>query len=231
MQLRKTLADGLNKHIFTPADGFRRIEPAELSADAVDELLSTIEELLLSYRDNDPHQILAFMRARGQELIPTMRKNVIAHANDTNTSPPPSSPEEAWCDYWRYWGYNPHWSGVVDGGTVIEFFEVREDGRRALMTPATLATDEHKLWKNTKSIGKQFQPSNGFTHVDALDKQGKVLLADVRLVIEHSKAIYGQRSPYYIRMWRNETAMRWEPVRMSRARIDLTRQEGIKLAF
>ena len=217
-----------------PAE-LKKLSGNELPDGLYESLAETIARLVQAYANNNPTEILAFMRSQGQEVSPVMRKKAIKHYIDRkpNFSGEESGIDvgEAWCFYWTDWNYNPHWSRIIPSETSLQLYQATISAKKTLDTKATIASSRHDIWRNQIGIGRHFKPARGYSYDNFFAENENLLIGDARIVIEHDEQMYGQRSPYYIRMWLNPESEKWEPIGMSRCEIDLTRNDIVKIAF
>ena len=233
--IRGQLVSSNVESCFVIPTGFEAVDRSTVPNETRQLLFEFIGELVHAYSTNDPEVILRVMRQYGQEVSPLMREKAMKHFRDRKAAADADEQGidvgKAWCFYWKDWKYDPRWLALVPSATSVQYYQVDSQGLATLNAKATIASSRHKIWRNQVSIGRHFAPSDGYDYSDAIEDDEKVIFCDIRLVIEHNRKSYGQRSPYFIRLWYNTKTKNWMPVGMTRAKIDMSRSDGVKIAF
>jgi hypothetical protein len=231
--LGQSLATVLEHDCMERPDSFQAATAKGLTETQRNDLIDALRGMVQVYAQNSPEAVIAYMRTRGEALSPQMmvdkHKDYLAqHQADSSNK---ISDDAVWAWYWRFWKYGAAWQGVVIAPTCVSLSTCPASDWRAVEANMTLAPKEKQTWSNTICYPHHFASVDGFTLELEAKSAKQILVADVQLVIAHTKAIYGQRSPYFVRLWYNERSRHWQFAVLSRARIDLSREDGVKFMY
>jgi hypothetical protein len=232
-QLGPQLATALDHDCAERPDGFQAFPANRLTEAQRNDLVDTLQGLVVVYAQSSPEAIIEYMKKRGEALSPQMmvdkRKDDLAqHQADSSNK---ISDAAVWAWYWRFWKYGAAWQGVVIASTCVSMSTCPASDWRAVEANMTLAPKEKQAWSNTIYYPHHFASVDESTLEFEAKSATQILVADVQLVIAHTEAIYGQRSPYLVRLWYNERSRHWQFAVLSRARIDLSRGDGVKFMY
>jgi hypothetical protein len=211
----------------------KAVNVSDLTKGERDDLQSAIAGLLVAYRQNTADALIEYMSSRGQILNHAMmsrKREFVVEMLKTDNQVPPMTDEEVFESYWQYWGYDPAWAGFLANRTCTIVYSCGRDKLDMVKANGSLSRVSKTIWRNAKPYPHHFSSNTGSVDRE-IEEHEHVLIADVVLVVVHSEKIYGQRSPYFLRFWFDTGTTRWNPLLMSRCRIDQFRDDGVKILF
>lgn len=216
------------------ADGCEKLDPMDLSADQIEDLKQAIGGLVEAYKIGTGQSIVEYMRSRKQVLDPKImsrkRRFYVESHPDVGSDVLPND-ETVFQEYWSHWEYGADWVGHLPEASCATVGRCPADRVHALAANGSLGHGEKKLWRNAKTYPHHFVPEDGHLIEDEVESHGAAVFADVMIVILHGEKVYHQRSPYFVRYWYSSSNKKWQPLLLSRCRIDQSKQDGVKILF
>lgn len=194
-----------------------------LTAKQAADLELAILGLVVAYRDNEPADVLAYMRERGEKLERSRRERMEAGISKSRQRDLSAlSDDEFYVKAWTLFHCDPHWHGLVasesrwqtwDGrGTSTE--EIRRIELDPLNNPLSDAAILSQLFRGDVTSQHNFAPMEGSLD-EELGGDEAVVLADVKLIVQLDQTLANERVAYIVRFWFNRAAGKWQPIALA----------------
>lgn len=194
------------KNCFSDADTAYSTAP-QVDERASARLMDTLERLLKAYASGDPQKVVLFMKDNG-EVVPDKRMSVliggieekgikrdrIAHMDKY----------EVFKLYWKKTGSVSHWQDLVYSTSCLQYVIIKDDTR---LECSRMLDKQSEVWNSQTVYHRFFVPKR--SPEDVMRREGRLLCADVMLVIKHDKSEFSLPAPYYFRFWYEGQADLW----------------------
>jgi len=177
------------------------------------DLVAAIGELVVAMSDDDPSQLLSYMRSRNMKLDEKRLDNFIQQSDQNETAGNRGPAEEKLEKLWRHPETGSHWVGVVPNATYIRVWKppsIRHVSIVQLGETASWVWGNEKLYKSVFVSRPSFKKAN---------TRETTPIADVRLLVEHDGSMENERGLYFIRLWKPNSQTMWQPLAIKLVRI------------
>lgn len=196
------------------------IPPKQISDEALSDLQDAVAGLLRAYSTSQPEQVIQYMAERGKTVDPSLKRSFTRSIQKRQEgSVADLSLEDLYITDWKLQNLNPHWKGLIVASCCEVFF----DGRDVPYVDLTSFNTDYVT--NSGAVASQlvdtmstlftfrhsFVPTQGDLQAD-LASGMQVLCADVLLIIELDKTVFGVKKPYLVRFWHNSEVNKWQPL-------------------
>lgn len=194
-----------------------------LSADQNEDLFKTIADLLSCYSKSDGGELVKYMQTRKESLTPEFRQAAIESLIAAQQVDPAQVNElsdlEIIQNAWKNEKCHTGWKAIAHDAGHVCIWRCKGCDPKSMQT---LGTSDNRIFHSQSVSTHLFEPK--FTFDQAHKNPEGVLLADIKVLIEHDDKFKKERSPYFIRFWYSTDDLLWHPFHFVHVRVNETPQ-------
>ena len=183
------------------------------------DLVSTVAELVSCYLKSDGAALVNYMQTRNEHLSPRFRElaveslltSQLIRSEDAGSL----SDSEIVAKVWANEGCKTRWHGIAHDAGSICVWRCEGCDPKSMQT---LGTSDNRLFHSQAVSTHLFEPEWSFEN--AHKQSSGVLMADVKLLIQHDTSAKSERSPYFVRFWYSEADQIWHPFHFIHIRVE-----------
>lgn len=184
---------------------FDQLSPAQL-----DDLLITTAELLACYYKSDGAELVTYMQSRNERLSTQSRKAAIDSLISSQVVNPADI--DAMTDLeiidkaWKNEHCTTGWKAIAHDAGCLCLWRCKGCDSKSMQT---LGASDTRIFQAQAVSNHLFEPE--WTFNEAHKQPEGVLIADIKVLIQHDSNLKNERSPYFIRYWYSEADQLWHP--------------------
>lgn len=190
----------------------------DLSPPQQDDLLKTAAELLNCYSKSDGGELVKYMQTRNENLVPKLKlaaiESLVTSQVVEQTEAENLSDLEIIQKAWTNEHCNTGWQAIAHDGGHLCIWRCKGCDPKSMQT---LGTTDNRVFHAQAVSTHLFEPKFSFTQAHE-DPEG-VLLADIKVLIQHDDTFKKERSPYFIRFWFSTDDQLWHPFHLVHVRV------------
>jgi hypothetical protein len=201
----------------SPPPAGTKFDSGDLSAEQRADLSAAVRGWLRAYSGGTIDNVLSYMTDRGEtpdaDAVAVLKECVgPAPGRDPAAVNRLSGPATMRA-YWTAFCERPGWEAVLDGqGDTLLWTTAQVPGDDAEKKYFAQHRD-NTVFANIVNHRHMFRPSSSSLPA-ALKQNGRVLLADVRVVIKYETTRFGEPRPHFLRLWYDPQSRKWHPLSM-----------------
>jgi hypothetical protein len=189
-----------------PVVGGEFVSFTTLAAESRQDLVTAIGDLVVAMSNDDPSQLLSYMRIRGMKLDEQRLDEAMQQSHQLEIAKIRGRAEAKFEKLWRHPATGSHWVGLVPKATNIR---VWKPPSIRYVSIVQLGETASWVWGNERLYESMFVSQPSFEQVNTRETTP---IADVGLLIEHDASMENERGLYFIRLWKPNDQAKWQPL-------------------
>jgi len=185
-----------------------------LNSKQTDKLTDAIFGLAKAYRRGTSAALLNYMDAHEEKLntisVGKFTDYLVEKHGLDRGELAQLSLEQQFSTFWEAYNVTPEWKAIVAQESNIHIWKCDADSGESISEPSQLDGVTSELWQRRGVRHHNFENAND-TVAENLAMHGAVMIADVRLVVQHTGEGVHTICPYTVRFWYSEQRQDWVP--------------------
>lgn len=186
----------------------------ELPSEQWEDLVHAVHGLMRAYERDRASDLVQYMKSRGELLseahVQRYRERLIEHYGWSEQDLGKLTLEQQFIKYWHEENVKSLWSEFVPEHSGIRIWQSDAASLDQIDAQAELGASDASLWLARSERFHNFK-NDSDAPIAELDRTGRVLIADVRLVVKHRGQGIHTICPYAVRFWYSSERQQWIP--------------------